>query len=65
MLYLGIAEKEGSIMKQRKLVREVYTACLGHDAEKLAQLQKQEFRKIFEHRDKGKPFDPKWTVVRL
>ena len=52
-------------MKQHKLVREVYTACLGHDAEKLAQLQKQEFRKIFEHRRKGKPFDPKWTVVRL
>ena len=52
-------------MKQKKLVREVYQACLSHDAEKMAQLRKVEFKKIFKHRAEGKPFDTKWSLVTI
>jgi hypothetical protein len=53
-------------MKQRKLLQEVYGACFAHDAEKLSELRKQEFQKIFKRRSEGKQVcTPKWTVVRV
>jgi hypothetical protein len=52
-------------MKQRKLIQEVYKACLEHDAERLAELRKEEFRKIIKHKAAGKPFTAKWAVVRV
>ena len=52
-------------MRQRKLVQELYQACLNHDIEKLAQLRKQEFAKILKRKSQGKQFTPKWTVVRI
>lgn len=52
-------------MSQRKLVRKLYSACLAHDAEKIGKLRKKEFSKIFKHRAQGKPFNAKWTVVKI
>jgi hypothetical protein len=53
-------------MKQRKLLQEVYEACFTHDAEKLAELRKIEFQKIFKRRSEGKQVcTPKWTVIRV
>ena len=52
-------------MKQRKLVSEVYQACLDHDAEKQLELRKKEFAKIVKHKAKGKSFSTKWTVVQV
>ena len=52
-------------MKQRKLVHALYRACLEHDAEKINKLRKKEFAKIFRHRAEGKPFNAKWTVVKI
>ncbi len=52
-------------MKQRKLVARLYQACLDHDAEKQLDLRKKEFAKILKHRAQGKPFDTKWTLVRV
>ncbi len=52
-------------MKQRKLVARLYQACLDHDAEKQLDLCKKEFAKILKHRAQGKPFDTKWTLVRV
>jgi hypothetical protein len=50
-------------MKQKKLVRKIYKACLAHDGNKLAKLKLIEFHKIFKRRKNGKGFTPRWTVV--
>ena len=52
-------------MKQRKLVARLYQACLDQDAEKQLDLRKKEFAKILKHKAQGKPFDTKWTLVRV
>jgi hypothetical protein len=53
-------------MKQRKLLQEVYEACFDHDDNRIAELRKLEFQKIFQRRAEGKQVSsPKWTVVRL
>lgn len=52
-------------MKQRKLVKEVYKACMEHDQEKLAQLRKKEFAKILKRKAEGRPFNTRWMVVQL
>jgi len=52
-------------MKQSKLVRKIYEACVNHDAEKQHELRKKEFAKIFKHKNKGKSFTTKWTLVQL
>ena len=52
-------------MKQSKLVRRLYQACLDQDAEKQLELRKKEFAKILKHRAQGKPFDAKWTLVKV
>jgi len=52
-------------MKQSKLITKVYQACLDHDAKKLEELRREEFRKIVKHKAAGKSFDTKWHVVRV
>jgi len=52
-------------MKQSKLVREIYQACLQRDMEKLADLRMAEYAKIFKRKAEGKPFGVKWTLVKL
>jgi hypothetical protein len=52
-------------MKQKKLVKQLYRACFDHDAEKINQLRKAEFKKIFRHKADGKTFDAKWCLVRI
>jgi hypothetical protein len=52
-------------MKQNKLVKKIYQACVDHNIEKQQELRQKEFAKIFKHKAAGKPFDAKWTVVRI
>lgn len=50
-------------MKQEKLVKKLYQACLDHDPAKELRLQRKEFKKIFKRRDEGKAMDSRWTVI--
>jgi hypothetical protein len=51
-------------MKQKKLVTEMYAACLVNDEAKILELKLKEFKKIIKRRGEGKAFNPRWTVVR-
>ena len=52
-------------MKQKKLISQVYMACVDHDAKKQLELRKKEFAKIVKHKAEGKPFTHKWTLVNI
>ena len=52
-----------SIMKQTKLIKEMYKASLSHDDKAIEELRKLEFRKIQQRKAKGKSFNHKWTLA--
>jgi hypothetical protein len=52
-------------MRQKKLVEELYRACVEHDREKISQLRLEEFAKILRRKSKGKPFTTCWTLVSV
>ena len=51
-------------MKQSKLVKKMYQACLEHDKDRQRELTLIEYNKIFKHKHAGKYFTPKWTIIR-
>ena len=55
----------GLAMKQKKLLKKLYQACLSHDVKAISELRKTEFAKILKHRAEGKPFTGKWSIVRI
>ena len=52
-------------MKQSKLLKKLYRACVNHDEQKIIDLRKEEFQKILKRRAQGKPFTHKWTLVSV
>ena len=42
-------------MKQKNIIKEVIQACLDKDTEKLNELKKIEFAKIFKRKEAGSP----------
>lgn len=52
-------------MKQKKLVKKIYSACIGHDKLLYQKLLKKELKKVFEKKEQGKLLaKPKYTLVR-
>ena len=69
-LYVGIQYVDNlctkyvnTCMKQRKLLQEMYSACLQKDKKKIQKLKLVEFAKINERKAKGKPFTAKWVLA--
>jgi len=52
-------------MKQKNLIKKLYQACIVNEVETLKELRQKEFQKIFKHKDEGKTFNTKWTVVKI
>lgn len=52
-------------MKQNKLVRKIYEACLSHKTNKLKKLYKQSLEKIFDRKKLNKTFTVKYSLVNL
>lgn len=52
-------------MKQSKLLEKVYQASLSHNDKMLEKLRKLEFQKILDRKEKGKPFNVKWTLANF
>ena len=52
-------------MKQKKLVKKVYKACVEHDQAAIITLRKKEFAKIIKHKEEEKSFGVQWSVVRI
>ena len=53
------------MIKQRQLLKDLYAACLAHDDERISELQKEEYQKIFDRKARGKKVSkPKFTLIR-
>ena len=52
------------MMKQKKLVMELYRACVDHNIKKEKELIDEEFRKIIKRKEKGKKLGTTWTIIR-
>ncbi len=52
-------------MKQKKLIKKVFQACLEGDNDKMSELRVEEFKKIFKRKEQNKPFTARWTSVRI
>ena len=53
------------LMKQSKLVKELYNAFLFSDNDRVKELRQIEFKKIARHKEKGKYFGPKWMITDI
>ena len=51
-------------MKQRKLIKEMYIACLEKDFDRMRELYQIEYKKIFERKLSLKEFTGRWTVLK-